>query len=130
MPQPAVDVILTGLLCFGGFALLAPFAGPTNYCGDLLTIGTLALVLVYSGVNAADLSESFGARRLSWSICGLIGAGVLLWPFYNSVYPAPGFPNNLWPYCVIAWVIAGAGLAMIRPMSRKKIDQPTAGRDL
>ena len=126
---PAIAVILTGLLCFGGFALWAPFAGPTNYSGDLLTIGTLALVLVYTGVNAADLCESFGARRLSWSICGLIGVGVLLWSFYNSVYPAPGFPNNLWPYCVIAWVIAGAALTMIRPVPGKKIDQPTAGRD-
>jgi amino acid transporter len=127
---PAVAVIVTGLLCFGGFALWAPLVGPTNYSGDLLTIGTLALVLVYTGVSAADLSESFGARRLSWSVCGLIGAGVLLWSSYNSVYPAPAFPNNLWPYCVIAWVIAGAGLAMIRPMSGKKINQPTAARDL
>lgn len=111
---PSTAVLLTGLLCLCGLAC-APLTGPSKYCGDLLTIGTLALVLVYVGVNAADLTESFAARRLSWSLCGLGGVGVLLWSLYNSVYPEQAFPNNLWPYCVVAWVVAGAALAEFRP---------------
>jgi amino acid transporter len=117
---PAAAVILTLLLCIGGFVLWAPFAGPANYCAYLLTIGTLALMLVYIGVTAAELAGSFGARRLPWSICGLAGAGVLLWSFYNTLTPAPAFPNNLWPYFVLAWVIGGAALPMIRPALGEK----------
>lgn len=116
---PSTAVVLTGLLCLGGLALWAPFAGPADYCGHLLTIGTLALVLVYMGVNAADLVELLAARRLSWSLCGLDGAGVLLWSLYNSVYPAQDFPNNLWPYCVGVWVVAGAALSEIRPLDER-----------
>jgi amino acid transporter len=118
---PSTAVILTGLLCLVGAALWAPFAGPANYCADLLTIGSLALVLVYIGVNAANLVDSFRARRVSWSICGVVGAVVLLWSFYNSVYPRPDFPNNLWPYCVVLWVLAGALLPIIRPVRGEKI---------
>ena len=117
---PATAVILTGLVCLGGFALWAPFAGLANYCGDLLTIGTLALILVYIGVNAAELAQPFAGRRLSWSVCGLCGIGVLLWSFYNSIYPAPDFPNNLWPYCVLIWLIVGAVSVMFHPVLREK----------
>lgn len=113
---PSTAVILTGLLCVGGLALWAPFAGPANYSGNLLTIGTLALVLVYMAVNTADLAKSVAAGRLSWSICGLGGAGILSWSLYNSIYPAQSFPNNLWPYCVVVWVAAGAVLTKIRPL--------------
>lgn len=123
---PSRAVILTSVLCFAGFVLGAPLAGPANYCGDLLTIGTLALVLVYIGVNAADIAESLTVRRLSWSLCGLAGIGVLLWSFYNSVYPAPDFPNSLWPYFVVFWVVAGAALPMIRPALAEKMGQPPA----
>jgi hypothetical protein len=68
----------------------------------------LALILVYVGVNAADLAGSFGARRVAWSICGLAAAGVPLWSFYNTLYPPQAFPNNLWFYLVAMWIIAGS----------------------
>ena len=101
----------------------APFVGPANYSGDLLTIGTLALVLVYMVVNAADLAESFKARRLSWSIGGMAGFGVLLWSIYNSLYPTQPFPMNLWPYLVLMWVFAGIALLFIRPALGRARDE-------
>lgn len=118
---PSTAVIVTGLVCFGVLIFFAPFARPANYCGDLLTIGTLALILVYIGVNAADLLKSFRARKLVWSICGLAGTGVLLWSLYNSIYPTPAFPSNLWPYCVVVWMLAGAALAMTHPVLEEQI---------
>jgi amino acid transporter len=118
---PSIAVIVVGLLCLGGFALAAPFAGPGNYCGDLLTIGTLALVLVYMAVNAADLAESLEARRLLGSLCGMAGFGILIWSIYNGIYPTPAFPNNLWPYCVGVWVLAGAALANNHPVPREEL---------
>ena len=39
----------------------------------------------------------------------------MAWPLYNSVYPVPGFPGNLWPYVVIGWIALGAALVVARP---------------
>jgi amino acid transporter len=115
---PGAAVIFSGLTCAAGLALWAPFTGPANYCAYLSTIGSLALILVYIGVTVAESVDAFGARRMAWAMCGLGGTGALLWPLYNSLYPAPAFPNNQWPYLVAAWVIAGAALLLIFPGRR------------
>jgi hypothetical protein len=39
----------------------------------------------------------------------------MLWPLYNSIYPVPAFPGNLWPYVVIIYLVIGAGLLVLRP---------------
>jgi hypothetical protein len=41
---------------------------------------------------------------------------ILLWPLYNSVYPTPAYPGNLWPYLVIVYLIVGLGLLAMRPV--------------
>lgn len=112
---PGVAVILTCALCALVLVTWAPVSGPANYCGYLVTIASLALILVYIGVNAAELAVSSRARRTAWSACGLAGTGVLCWPLYNSLYPAPTFPNNRWPYLVVMWVVCGAVLPFLFP---------------
>jgi len=52
---------------------------------------------------------------LIWALFGLAGMLALLWPLYNSVYPIPDFPRNLWPYVVITWIVAGVLLPIVRP---------------
>ena len=112
---PSVAVIFCSVLCLIGILVWAPLRGAGNYYGDLGTIGTLALILVYMAVTGAELADALGAGRPIWSLVGLVGTVALLWPLYNSVYPVPVFPSNLWPYLVVAWVIAGALLLIIRP---------------
>ena len=65
--------------------------------------------------DRAELAESLGSRRLIWALFGLAGILALLWPLYNSVYPIPDFPRNLWPYVVITWIVAGVLLPIVRP---------------
>jgi len=48
---PGAAIVISGGLCLLGILVWAPFAGATDYCGDLATIGTLALILVYVGVT-------------------------------------------------------------------------------
>jgi len=79
------------------------------------TIGSLALILVYIGVNTAELTISFQTRRTAWFMCGLVGTGVLFWPLYTSVHPTPAYPNNRWPYLVARWVIGGIALPFMFP---------------
>jgi amino acid transporter len=112
---PGAAVVLSGGLCLIGILVWAPFVGAADYFGYLATIGTLALILVYGGVTGAELVQSLDSRRLIWALFGLAGMLVLLWPLYNSVYPIPDFPRNLWPYVVITWIFAGVLLPIVRP---------------
>ena len=112
---PAAAVLAMGALMMAGIVLWAPFIGSGNYYGDMGTIGTLSLILVYMGVTLAEASDALRASKLIWAGFGLLGTVILLWPLYNSVYPVPAWPGDLWPYLVVAWLIAGVGLLAIRP---------------
>jgi hypothetical protein len=62
-------------------------------------------------------AAAYAARRRDrvWAAFGILGTVFMLWPLYNSVYPVPAFPGNLWPYLVIIYLAIGAGLLMMRP---------------
>ena len=50
-----------------------------------------------------------------WALFGMAGTLMLVWPLYNSIWPVPTFPNNVWPYVVVAWVLAGVLLSAMHP---------------
>jgi hypothetical protein len=64
---------------------------------------TLALILVYVGLSRAHFAESMKAYHFAWALPGLAGLSAPIWPLYNSVYPIPDFPRNLWADAVIVW---------------------------
>jgi amino acid transporter len=86
-----------------------------SYSGNIVTVGTLSLILVYVSVTAAQAADAIRRRRLVWWITCSLGAVLLLWPLWNSVYPAPPWPGNLWPYVVAAWLLLGALIVVFRP---------------
>jgi len=49
-------------------------AGATSYSGNLVTIGTLSLILVYIVVAGADVIEALRNRRIFSSVVGFTGA--------------------------------------------------------
>ena len=112
-PAPAVS--MSALLIILPFMLWAPFIGSGNYYSYTSTTATLALILVYISVGAAETVESWRERRPIWSAICLLGPGLLIWVLYRNIYPVPEYPNNLWPYMVLAWVAASWGLMKLRP---------------
>jgi amino acid transporter len=86
----------------------------TSYSGDIVTIGTLGLILVYISVTGTQAIGAFRSRRPVWWMIGSLGAVLLLWPLGNSLYPAPPWPGNVWPYIVAAWLVLGLALAFFR----------------
>jgi amino acid transporter len=112
---PASAVSAAALLIIGIFLAWAPFAGPGNYYSYLSTIAVLALILVYIGVGGAEMVEAWSERRPLWSVACLWGPTLLLWVLYCNVYPVPSFPNNLWPYVALAWVVMAWALTRVRP---------------
>jgi amino acid transporter len=112
---PGRAVIATAGLMLAGVLVWAPMIGGSDYYGDMGTIGVLALILVYMGVTVAAAAYAARRRDRVWAAFGILGTVFMLWPLYNSVYPVPAFPGNLWPYLVIIYLAIGAGLLMMRP---------------
>jgi amino acid transporter len=104
---PTTALLLSASIMTTGILLWAVWVGAGAYYGFIGTIGTLALILVYMGVTGAHAATAWSGARHGQFITGLLGTGVLLWPLYNSLYPVPTWPNNLWPYAVLIWILAG-----------------------
>jgi hypothetical protein len=102
--------MLTGVLTW------APVIGAANYFDDLGTMGTLALILIYMCVTTGAAFYAVRARQTVWAVFGGLGTVILLWPLFNSVYPVPAYPGNLWPYLVVAYVLIGVLLLALRPV--------------
>jgi amino acid transporter len=122
---PGLAVLTMGAITMVCVLLWAPFTGPASFYGAVATIGTLALILVYIGVTIAEAIDAVRARKYLWAAFGTAGMLILLWPLYNSVYPAPAYPQNLWPYVVVAYLVGGLGLLAMRPaLSEAEWDAP------
>jgi amino acid transporter len=112
---PGNATVIAGAILLLAMMAGAPMAGPGPYYSSTGTVGTLALILVYMGVS---LAEAFGSGRLqrNWgSLIGLVGLFLMLWPLYNSIYPVPAYPDNLWPFFLLAWLLCGVLLLWVRP---------------
>ncbi len=112
---PWLAVLTVGAISIGGVVLWAPFMGAAGYYGEMGAIGTLALILVYIGVTKAEARNAARERKLVWAALGATGTLILLWPLFSSVYPVPSYPQDLWPYVVIAYLALGLGLVAMRP---------------
>ncbi|HKN10974.1 MAG TPA: APC family permease, partial [Pseudomonadota bacterium] len=94
-PSPAVS--LTAILIVVPFLVWGPITGAGNFYSYASTIGTLALILIYVGVGAAEMVEGWREQRAIWAGACTLGPILLLWVLYRNIYPVPEFPNNLWP---------------------------------
>jgi amino acid transporter len=112
---PAAGVSLAAVLCIVPFVLWAPFVGASNYYSYTSTVGVLALILIYIGVGCAEVVEARREQRPLWPAACSLGPLLLLWVLYCNIYPVPEYPNNLWPYVALIWVILSWGLMRYRP---------------
>jgi amino acid transporter len=112
---PGSALALPTLLSMLGYVLWAPFVGAADYYAFSSTIGVLALILVYIGVGAAEIVESWRERRVLWSLSCVLAPVLLLWVLYRNLIPVPPYPNNLWPYVALAWVLLAWLVTRLRP---------------
>jgi amino acid transporter len=112
-PAPAVSA--AAILIIVPFLLWAPFIGAGNFYSYTSTIGVLALILIYIGVGGAEVVEAYRERRPLWPAACMLGPIVLLWVLYRNLYPVPEYPNNLWPYVALTWVLASWAIMQLRP---------------
>jgi len=118
--SPGPAVLLSGVLSAVAFLIWAPVSGAASYYANVSTVAVIALILVYLGVIAAQCRIDLAARRWLAPAFTILGAVILVWCLINTVYPPPAWPDNLWPYAVVAWVAAGVVLLLARPALARK----------
>lgn len=116
---PTRAILVVGGINLASLALWGSQTGFSVFSSALVTIGTLALIVVYMSVTAAEAVIAFRHGRAIWGVTGALGTLLLLWPLWNSVYPVPEWPGSLWPYLVGAWLIIGVVLVLARPLMRE-----------
>ena len=112
---PARAVLVMSGVMIAGLVLLAPLLGASDYFGDVATIGTLCVILVYLAVTLAVADLGRRARSVGLGLMGVAGTVAMFWPFRNSLYPVPPYPGNLWPYVVIGFIVVGLVILRLRP---------------
>jgi amino acid transporter len=112
---PASAVSLAAIMIIVPFVLWAPIVGAGNFYSYVSTIAVLALIVIYIGVGGAEVVEGLREQRWFWPAACVLGPALLIWVLYRSIYPVPEFPNNLWPYATLAWVLASWAIMRFRP---------------
>jgi amino acid transporter len=112
---PAAAVSAAAIVIILPFVIWAPFVGPSNFYSYTSTIAVLALILVYIAVGGAEVVEASREGRSLWPAVCVLGPILLLWVLYCNLYPVPDFPNNLWPYVALAWMLAAWAIMRARP---------------
>jgi amino acid transporter len=90
---PARPIAMIGVVTLVCMMLWgAWFDDAMSYGGNIVTVGTLSLILVYFSVTAAQVVDAVSGR---WCITCLLAAMLLLWPLWTNVYPANPWPGYL-----------------------------------
>jgi amino acid transporter len=81
---PARSIAVTGAVNLICLFLWAARSDAMSYSANIVTIGTLALILVYIGVTGGQAISAFRRRHPVQWLIGSLGALLLLWPLWNS----------------------------------------------
>lgn len=124
--EPTLAVVITVLVGVVGVVAMSAGGvdGATTF-GYLGTVGVLSLLVVYlvTQVAAIRLFGSTGRWRgpvFAVPVLAILGLGYVL---YDNLWPVPAHPYNLFPYFVLAWLVIGFAIVLLRP---RQIRQVTA----
>jgi amino acid transporter len=79
------------------------------------TIASYGFIIVYllCSIAAPIYLAKTKELKVMDVIVGLIGAGLMVYALYGSLYPVPAYPYNLFPYMFLAYMIIGGFWALI-----------------
>ena len=99
---------LCGILLAAICLCLLPcgFLDAFGYAGTFASFGFVAVYFALCIVAPLDLKKS-GEMKVRHVLTGGIGAALMLFVIFGSVYPVPAFPYNLLPYLFLGYLLGG-----------------------
>jgi amino acid transporter len=111
---PYVAVLASGTVVLIAFLAFVPqtFLNELNIMG---TISTYGFVCVYLGVALTASMDMYRNESLKPThvVAGVIGALLMLFVIYSSVYPWPEAPDHYLPEIFIAYAVIGLGWFLV-----------------
>jgi amino acid transporter len=116
---PYMAVLVSAIITLVLVLALMP-QGFLNGFGLTGTIATYGFVVVYLGVSLTAPVDMYkaGIMKVQHVVCGAIGALLMLFVIYSSVYPYPAYPFNWLPPVFVIYLVIGAiWFAMLKSKS-------------
>jgi amino acid transporter len=87
------------------------------------SVGGLMLLTAYvmANVGAIRMMARAGGRERALIVVSAAGIVMVLYLIFNTLYPVPDWPYNLFPYLVAAWLAVGLAVVLIRPDIAAKV---------
>jgi amino acid transporter len=95
---------LIAAICLG--LLPCGFLDAFGYAGTFASFGFVAVYFALCIVAPLDLRRS-GEMKVRHVLAGGVGAALMLFVIFGSVYPVPAFPYNLLPYLFLGYLLCG-----------------------
>ncbi|MEA3149448.1 MAG: hypothetical protein QOD56_387 [Gammaproteobacteria bacterium] len=107
-----------GLLAVVCVAMLpAGFLNAFGYAGTFASFGFVVVYLMLCIVAPMDLHKS-KEMKPQHVVIGVLGAALMLFVIFGSVFPIPAYPYNILPYTFFAYMVVGAiWFAMLKAKS-------------
>lgn len=125
-PWVAAIVFVVPSVAIGVVSTL--FTEPGTASGFLGTYGTIGFLLMYVMTNVALVVEWVKDRRagkhghvFSRLICPIIGAAVLLIPFWGDFQPGQAAPFSYLPWLTVALVLVGVAYMLVLRSRRPRV---------
>jgi amino acid transporter len=98
----SVGIVLVITLAMSSLPLLDAF----GYAGTFATFGFLVIYLLISIVSPFDLRR-VGLMKQRHVVVSVIGAMLMAFVIFGSVYPVPPYPYNWLPYLFVVYMLVG-----------------------
>ncbi len=115
---------VTSLIAYSVIALIitllwASHGNPLNIAGDIATLGTIPIILVYLALNLALPVYFFREHRDKFSILRhliipILGVAALVLPLWGMIKPGQPYPFNVFPWIVLALLVVSFVFGVVR----------------
>lgn len=103
--------------------LFATGVSAVSVFGDFGALGVLALLVVYltTQVGAIRLFSGRGGWRPVQFVIPVVAIILLGYALYGNLYPVPPLPAAIFPYIVLAWILAGIAVSLLFPQRLRQV---------
>ena len=110
-PHRAVVLSVVAALAIALVILQVVHLSPLDAFGDAGTVATFGFLVVYLLVCIVAPMDLYrhGELKAKNVVYSVVGAALMLFVMWGSIYPVPDYPLNLLPYIFAVYMLIGAG---------------------